>query len=160
VIGLIAILVFPSFGSLELSRLKVQASRIQAGVHLAYNLSVMEKTNYRLAFDLDEQCWVAEKKEGPAYVPATNELLLKHCLPESVWIDELEVLDRELFRAGKEYVYFSPFGYSEPARIYITNEVNERDSGYTLFLQSATGEIKVYEGRVEYKDLEDLQKNE
>ena len=47
VIGLIATLVFPSFGSLELSRLKVEARRIQAGVHLTYNLSVMEKTNYR-----------------------------------------------------------------------------------------------------------------
>lgn len=154
VIGLIATLVFPNFGSLELSQLKSEARRIQAEINLAYNLSIMEKTNYRLVFDLDKQCISAEKKQGPEYVPATNELLLEHCLPESVWIDELEVLDRNLFKAGKEYVYFSPFGYSEPARIYLTNESNEPGSGYTIFTEPATGEVTVYEGRLEYKDLE------
>ncbi len=154
VIGLIATLVFPSFGSFELSRLKSEARRLQAATTLTYNLAVMEKANYRLAFDLDAQCWWAEKKQGPVYVPASNDLLLKHCLPESVWIEELEVMDRRLNRSGQEYVYFSPFGYSEPARIYLTNESGQVGSGYTLFIQSATGAIQVYEGRKEYHDLE------
>lgn len=156
VIGLIATLVFPSFGNFELSRLKVQARRIQSAVYLTYNLSVMEKANYRLVFDLDKQCWYAEKKSGIEYVPASNELLLEHCLPDSVWIEELEVQDRELFKTGKEYIHFSPFGYSEPARIYITNESNDPGSGYTLFTEPMTGGVRVYEGRVQYKDLENL----
>ena len=155
VIGLIATLVFPSFNSIELSRLKGEARRIQSAIEFTYDLSVMEKINYRLAFDLDKQCFSAERKEGEQYVPAKNELLIEHCLPDSVWIEELEILDRNLNRSGKEYIYFSPFGYSEPARIYLTNDTNDSRRGYTIFTQPATGQVKVYEGLVQYKDIEE-----
>ncbi len=160
VMGLIAIVVYPSFGSLSVSRLKLEARRLQSEVQLTYNLATMEKANYRLAFDLESQCYRAERKQGDVYEAAKNELLLEHCLPDSVWIEELEILDRKLTRTGNEYIYFSPFGYSEPARIYVTNDATDSRSGYTLFTQPATGSVKVYEGLVSYKDLEDMQKHE
>jgi len=151
IIGLIAALVFPRLGSLGSGSLRSAARRIEGSITLGYNLSIMEKTNYRIAFDLDQQCFRGEKKQGPEYVKTGTDLLGVYCLPDSVAIQELEVLDRQIAQGGSDYIYFSPYGYVEPARIYL---VNDSGAAYSLFTDPVTGRVKVYEGKVEFRDLE------
>jgi len=147
IIGLIAALVFPRLGSLGLADLRSSGRRLQGMVQLTFNLAVMEKADYRLAFDLDSQCFWAEKNIMGVYVTAKLDLLSMFCLPEEVYIQELEVLDRKLVRTGTDYIYFGMDGFVEPARIVM---VNESEDGFTLFTDPTTGRIKVYDGRVEY----------
>jgi Tfp pilus assembly protein FimT len=147
IIGLIAALIFPRLGSLGMADLRGSARRLQGMVQLTFNLAVMEKSDYRLAFDLDAQCFWAEKNINGAYEVSKLDLLAQYCLPDSLFIDELEVLDRKLTRSGTEYIYFSQNGFVEPARIVI---VNNSDRGFTLFTEPTTGRIKVMDGRVGY----------
>ena len=149
VIGLIALLVFPKLGSLGLMDIRTEARRLEGITSLCFNLAVMEKNDYRLAIDLDHQCWWAEKRNGPEYQVATSDLLAKHCVGNGVTLEELEVLDRKQTRNGLEYIYFSPYGYVEPAKIFISNDSG---SGYTLFTDPITGRMIVYPGQVEFKD--------
>lgn len=147
IIGLIAALVIPRLGSLGQADLRSSGRRIQGMVQLTFNLAVMEKADYRLVFDLDSQCVWAEKNISGAYQTSTLDLLSRYCLPDQVYIRELEVLDRKLVQTGTEYIYFGMDGFVEPARIFIGNE---SDDGFTLFTDPITGRIKVYDGRVEY----------
>ena len=66
-------------------------------------------------------------------------------------IQEFETPDRKIAGAGEDYLYFTPFGYVEPARIYITDTAG---NGFTLFTVPMTGEVEIYAGRVEFKDYE------
>jgi len=149
VIGLISLLVFPRLGSLGLSDIRTEARRLEGITMLCFNLAVMEKNNYRLAIDLDHQCWWAEKRNGPVYELATSDLLSRHCVAKDIMVEELEVLDRKQARTGLEYIYFSPYGYVEPAKVFITNDSG---SGFTLFTDPITGRMIVYPGLVEFKD--------
>jgi prepilin-type N-terminal cleavage/methylation domain-containing protein len=151
IIGLIALLVFPRLSSLGITGLRSEGRKLQGMVMLCFNLAVMEKTNYRLALDLDNQCFWAEKKSGQTYIEAGSDLLARHCLPEAVMIEEVEVLDRKQARSGLEYLYFSPYGYVEPAKIFIANDSG---SSFSMFTDPITGRVRVFEGHVEYKDLE------
>jgi prepilin-type N-terminal cleavage/methylation domain-containing protein len=151
VIGLIALLVFPRLGSLGLSDIRTEARRLEGITSLCFNLAVMEKTNYRLAIDLDHQCWWAEKRNGQVYMLATSDLLARHCVAQNITVQELEVLDRKQAKTGLEYIYFSPYGYVEPARVFITNDSG---SGYTLFTDPMTGRMIVDPGQVEFKDAQ------
>jgi Tfp pilus assembly protein FimT len=147
IIGLIAVLVFPRFASLGMGELRSSARRIQGATQLCFNLAVMEKSNYRLAFDLDNQCWWAEKEVSGAFGASPLDLLSKVCLPDSVAIGELEALDRKQVSSGIEYIYFSTFGFVEPARIFVSNTAGD---GFTLFTDPITGRVRVFDGRVEY----------
>jgi len=150
-VGLIAALVFPRLGLIGMGSVRTEARKLQGMVTLCFNLAVMEKVNYRIAFDLDNQCVWAEKREGMEYKDASTDLLRKHCLPESVLVRELEVPGRQLEGGGIEYIYFSPYGFVEPARIFVGNEANE---GYSLFTDPVTGRTRVLEGPAGYQDLE------
>jgi prepilin-type N-terminal cleavage/methylation domain-containing protein len=147
IIGLIASLVYPRLASLGLAELRSAGRRLQGMVQLSFNLAVMEKAPYRLAVDLDSQCFWAEKNINGEWVVTNLDLLGKVCLPDSVAIDEFEVLDRKLVRNGLEYVYFSDNGFVEPARFVL---VNRDDAGFTLFTDPTTGRVKVFDGRVNY----------
>ena len=147
IIGLIAALVFPRLGSLGLADLRSSGRRLQGMVQLTFNLAVMEKADYRLALDLDSQCVWVEKNINGTYEASKLELLSRYCLPDQVYIQELEVLDRKLVSTGTEHIYFGMDGFVEPARIFI---VNESDDGFSLFTDPTTGRIKVYDGRVGY----------
>ena len=111
----------------------------------------MEKANYRIVFNMESQCFWGEKMVGSAYVGASTDLLSRYCLPNSVAVWELEVLDRKLERSGTEALYFSPFGYVEPGEDAVI--ANDSGGAYTLFTDPISGRIRVFEGRVTYKDL-------
>jgi len=151
IISLVALLIFPRLGSLGLGSLRTEARRIQSQIQFLFNLSVLEKGDYRMVFDLDEQCYWAEKRQGAEYTQSNLGLLSKYCLPSALVISELEALGRKSAQYGAEYIYFSPFGYVEEARIYLTNSSGE---GFSLFTEPITGQVNVYPGHYGFKDLE------
>jgi len=151
IISLVALLIFPRLGSFGLGSLRAEARRIQSQVQFLFNLSVLEKGEYRMVFDLDEQCYWAEKKQDAEYTESNLTLLSKYCLPSTLVISELEVLGRKSTQYGTEYIYFSPFGYVEKTRIYLTNSSGE---GFSLFTEPIIGQVNVYPGHYGFKDLE------
>ena len=151
IIGLIAGMIVPRIGALGMGGLRSGARRIQSEVALAFNIAVMEKSNYRIVFDMESQCFWGEKMVGKEYVGASTNLLSRYCLPSSVGVSEFEVLDRKMERSGAEALYFSPFGFVEPARIVIANESGD---AYTLFTDPISGRVRIFDGRPTYKDIE------
>ena len=155
IIGFLSLLIVPRLGSLGLAQLRSEARRLRAVIQAGYELSVVEKRGYRLALDLDEQCYWLEVQSEADYQPAENQLFSKHCLPESLSIREFEAPGRKLSGSGRDYIYFSPFGYVEPGRIYLADNSG---NGFTLFTVPATGQVEILEGRWDFKDYEEREK--
>ncbi len=152
IIGMLSALIIPRLSSIGLAQLRSEARRIRSLIQACYDLSVLEKTNYRLAINLDEQCIEPQQRQADRYEPVQNPLLQRHCLAPEVTIQEFETPDRKIAGAGEDYLYFTPFGYVEPARIFITDTSG---NSFTLFTQPLTGEVEIFAGRVEFKDYEE-----
>jgi hypothetical protein len=149
-ISLVAMVVMPAVGSFGMGTTRGEARNLDAAVQLAFNMAVVEKTNYRLAFNLDEQCYWAERKEGEVYAASKNQLFSKHCLPDSLSIQSVEALDRKPEKTGMEYIYFTPYGYVEPARIYLGKD---DQNGFSIFTDPITGNTVVKEGAVGFQEF-------
>ena len=155
IVGFLAVLIVPRLGGLGLAQLRSEARKLRAVIQAGYELSLVQKTGYRLALDLDEQCLWLEVRTEQGYQPAESQLFSRHCLPEAVRIAEFEAPDRQLNDSGKDYIYFSPFGYVEPCRIYLADDSG---NGFTLFSEPGTGQVEILEGRWDFKDYEEREK--
>jgi len=151
VIGVILGLAIPRVSSLTRTNLRTQARLLSGSIRLTYNLAVMNKKNFRISFDLDQQSYQIEVRNGKEYVPVTSEILKPRTLPDGVWIREVMIADRVCQHdCLKEYIYFSPYGYVEEAAIYLTND-NETQA-YTLLTQPMTGKVLVKDGHAGLPD--------
>lgn len=147
VIGVILGLALPRVSSLGRAELRASARRLSGTIRLGYHLAVLNKKNYRLLLDLDQQTYQIEERMGDEYVPVQSELLQPRVLPEGVWIREVRIADRECENEClKEYIYFSPYGYVEEAAIYLCDD--DEQTGYTLLTQPMIGKVVIKDGYV------------
>jgi prepilin-type N-terminal cleavage/methylation domain-containing protein len=151
VIGIILGLTLPRISSLTQANLRTQARLLSGSIRLTYNLAVMNKKNFRIAFDLDQQSYQIEVRVENEYVPVTSEILKPRTLPDGVWIRQVSIADRACDHdCRKEYLYFSPYGYVEEAAIYLTND--DETQAYTLLTQPVTGKVLIQDGHVGLPD--------
>jgi len=151
VMGIMLALVLPRVSNLTRANLRAQTRLLSGSIRLTYNLAVMNKKNFRIAFDLNQQSYQIEVRNGDEYVPVVSEILAPRTLPEGVWIREVLIADRVCDHdCLKEFLYFSPYGYVEEAAIYITDD-NESQA-YTLLTQSMTGKVLIKDGHVGLPD--------
>lgn len=151
VIGVILALVLPRVSVVSGANLRSQTRLLSGAIRLTYNLAVMNKKNFRLGFDLDQQSYWVEVRNGNEYVPVTNEILAPRTLPDGVWIREVLVADRACTHdCLKEYIYFSPYGYVEEAAIYLTDDNETR--AFTLLTQPMTGKVMILDGHAGLPD--------
>jgi len=147
VIGIILGLTLPRISSVTRANLRTQARLLSGSIRLTYNLAVMNKKNFRIAFDLNQQSYQIEVRNGNEYVPVTSGILQPRTLPDGVWIRQVLIADRACDHdCLKEYLYFSPYGYVEEAAIYLTDD-NETQA-YTLLTQPVTGKVLIQDGHV------------
>ena len=147
VIGVILGLALPQVSSLGRAELRASTRRLSGTIRLGYHLAVLNKKNYRLLLDLDQQAYAIEERMGDEYVLVQSELLQPRVLPEGVWIREVQIAGRECENeCRKEYLYFSPYGYVEEAAIYLSGE--DEQAGYTLLTQPMIGKVVIQEGYV------------
>jgi len=147
VIGIILGLTLPRISSVTRANLRTQARLLSGSIRLTYNLAVMNKKNFRIAFDLNQQSYQIEMRNENEYVPVTSGILQPRTLPDGVWIRQVLIADRACDHdCLKEYLYFSPYGYVEEAAIYLTDD-NETQA-YTLLTQPVTGKVLIQDGHV------------
>ncbi len=147
VVGIILGLVLPRVSSVTRANLRSSVRLLSGTIRLTYNLAVLNKKNFRLAIDLDQQRYQIEERNGNEYIPITSEILQPRTLPDGVWIREVLITDRACNHdCMKEYIYFSPYGYVEEAAIYLTND--DETQAYTLLTQSMTGKVMIQDGHV------------
>ncbi len=154
-IGLFAALVAPSIGNLGQAEMRATSRRLAGTIRFVYHMSILNKTPYRIAFDLDNQSYSIEERKGEEYTESKNDMLQSRVLPDSVYFRDVLVMDRLCDGLCVEYLYFTPYGFVEEATIHLTDE--DGDVVYTLFTESMTGRTIILDEdfrREDYKPFE------
>ena len=155
IIGIIAALVLPRITAISGAELKATARDLVGTVRLVYSTAAIKKLPYRIAFDLEKQIYWVEEKAGKEYVASKEPLLGQRVIPDTVYIKRLDILKRTCSSYCKEYIYFTPGGYVEPASIYVATLDNSQ--AMTVFIQPMTGRAEILLGEVSREDWEKSQ---
>jgi len=152
IIGITATLVITRVSALEGVELRSAARNLTGTIRLVYSSAVSSRVPCRIVFDLDEQAYWIEEKLGDEYVESDHHLLGRRHLPDSVFIKRIQVMDRERFETGREYLYFTPGGYVEEASIYLATWDGGRVA--SIFTEPMIGKAEIVLGEVSRTDWE------
>jgi prepilin-type N-terminal cleavage/methylation domain-containing protein len=149
IIGLTMALTMPRFNQNILSDDLKASARSLAG--LITNLSreaIRENTDYRLYFDLSENCYWTEKPG----LTAEGRMLAKEKavkLPEDVHVIDIMKKGDEKRSTGEIPIMITRKGYLQPAAIHLG-----ADEGrvFTLYLKTFIGKVEILNGYLEYEE--------
>jgi type II secretion system protein H len=155
VIGLIAAIVAPRMGLLDGTQLKSSARKLVGAIRITYASAVVNKTYYRIRFNLEEQTYTIEQKVGDEYAAATDPLLEPRVLPGNIYVKRVEVMDRVCEEWCEEFLYFTPGGYVEEAAIYLS--IDGDDRVFSVFTRPMTGRAFIVMEEMSREEWEDSQ---
>ncbi|HUT55615.1 MAG TPA: prepilin-type N-terminal cleavage/methylation domain-containing protein [bacterium] len=157
VIGIIAAIVVPRLGVLDMVQLRSSARTLAGTIRLTYATAVVNRQPYRICFDLEGQSYRIQQKSGDEYVDAPDPLLTPRVLPEPVVIKRVQVMDRLCEGYCQECLYFTPGGYVEDAAIYLGLEND--DPVFTVFTRPMTGRAVIVPEEMSREDWEKSDSN-
>lgn len=152
IIGIIAVVVIPRIATLGGVELNSTARSLVGTIRITYSTAVVKKKPYRLAFDLTQQAYWVEEKSGDEYIKPTDSLLGPRVIPETIYISQVAILDRDCVANCVEYLYFSPGGYVEEAAIQLATLDGEQV--VSVFTLPMTGRAVIVPGNVSRADWE------
>jgi len=120
--------------------------RLAGTVKYMYNEAVLEKTIYRLTFDLDNASYRAERREADGEWVELPGGMGQRTLPDEVAIEEMAVNGRGTFTTGRISMQFYPAGWLDETALYLREGKYEQ----TLRIFPLTGTTEFYDGHRQF----------
>lgn len=158
IIGIFAAIVVPRTGVMSVFQLRASARNLVGTIRLTYSTAVVNRSFYRICFDLEEQVYWVEKKEGDQYVKVEDPLLGERVLPDEVYFKRIEAADRVCDYMCQEYLYFTPGGYVEAAAVYLTLE--EGSPVISVFTRPMIGKAVIVMEEISREEWEEAEEME
>lgn len=143
IIGLIALMAFPTFGGITRVKMKTSARKLTGTVNFLYSLSALNRKTYRLAIDVDEGRYWSEILDGGEFKKITDHTLRASKLPDGIYFRDVRVLGRNKATKDIEYILFQPIGLCDRAVIHLTNKSGSMV--YTLATKPMTGRVAIFD---------------
>ena len=143
IIALTVSLTLPLLGKVGDGDLHAAGRRLAGTIKYLYNEAVLEKTTYRLIFDLDHGSYRAERQEaGGEWVKLPGRMGEKRELPGSVEMKRIFINGRGSFTSGEVSMQIYAAGWLDEGALYL------QDGKYrqTLRISALTGTTEFYDG--------------
>ena len=142
IIGLTVSLTLPLLGKVGDGDLHAAGRRLAGTIKYLYNEAVLEKTMYRLTFDLDHAAYRAERQNQDGEWQEVPGRMGERELPGSVAIKRIAVNGRGSFTAGQVSMQIYPVGWLDETALYLQDGKYQQ----TLRISSLTGTTEFYDG--------------
>jgi prepilin-type N-terminal cleavage/methylation domain-containing protein len=142
IIALAVTLTLPLLGKVGDADLHAAGRRLAGTIKYLYNEAVLEKTTYRLVFDLDHASYSAERRDDSGEWTKLPGRMGTTKLPDSVEIKRIAINGRGSFTTGEIKIQIYPAGWLDEAALYL------QDGKYkqTLRISALTGTTEFYDG--------------
>lgn len=146
VIALTVSLTLPLLGKVGDGDLHTAGRRLAGTVKYLYNEAVLEKSLYRLTFDLDHGSYRAERQNADGEWSELPGRMGERELPGSVALKRISINGRGSFTSGRVSMQIYPAGWLDETVLYL------QDGKYrqTLRVSSLTGTTEFYDGFREF----------
>ncbi|MEJ2688971.1 MAG: prepilin-type N-terminal cleavage/methylation domain-containing protein [Deltaproteobacteria bacterium] len=142
IIALAVTLTLPLLGKVGDGDLHSAGRRLAGTIKYLYNEAVLEKTTYRLIFDLDHASYKVERQDANGEWSELPGRMGAIKLPGSVEIKRIAINGRGSFTTGEISIQIYPAGWLDEAALYL------QDGKYrqTLRISALTGTTEFYDG--------------
>ena len=145
IIALAVSLSLPLLGKMSNADLHAAGRRLAGTIKYLYNEAVLEKTTYRLTFDLDHASYQAMRQEGDEWTDLPGRMGMQK-LPGSVVVKQVTINGRGSFSAGQVSMEIYPVGWLEETVLHLQDGNQQQ----TLRIAALTGTTEFYEGYREF----------
>jgi len=161
IIGMIAAIAYPQYKVVSRANLRETSRKLAGTIRYLYAKAAMEKKQWRLAIDLDnnriwpERLEPREDAPGEEFVPASIGSVKQVVLPRGVRVRDVRVVGRSPVERGMEYIHFSPYGGVERAVIHLEHDNHEWV--FSLVTKPMSGRVAIFDHEA---DIEQFQMGE
>jgi general secretion pathway protein H len=148
IIALSVSLTLPLLGKVGEADLHAAGRRLAGTIKYLYNEAVLEKTTYRLIFDLDHAAYRAERQESDGEWSEMPGRMGGRELPGSVVLKQIAINGRGSFTSGEVSMQIYPVGWLDETVLYLQDDKYQR----TLRISALTGTTEFYDGHREFWD--------
>jgi len=139
----------PSFQALLGSQLDKEVNRLGGLLRLLRNEAVLERTAFRLTFELDKASYFVEERlsDGSYAARSDHDLMRAHEFPEAVYVERMLMFEKEILPERKEpvYVLIDSSGFVDPFLLHIF----AGEEPFTFKVSGFTGKVSLQEGHVD-----------
>ena len=147
ILGVVAILAFPTIRSLSGNDLKLSARHLVRTVYFISDRASATKRVYRLNYDLKQhEYWATVRSGEGEFTPLAAAGLTRTALPRTIRFVDADTLHQGKVTEGEAYTDFYPVGRVDKTTLHLTDE---DENVLTLVVNPITGRVKVYEGYLE-----------
>lgn len=142
IIALAVTLVLPLLGKVGDADLHSAGRYLAGTIKYVYNEAVLEKTAFRLVFDLDHNSYQVERQDKSGKWAKLPGRMGERKLPDSVVLARIAINGRGSFTSGEVKVQIYPTGWLDEAALYL----QEGKYKQTLRISALTGTTEFYNG--------------
>lgn len=147
IIALTASLTLPLLGNVGDARLHNSGRRLAGTIKYLYNEAVLEKTIYRLTFDLDQATYWADSQEPSGeWSELPGRMGGKMQLPGSVRISKIYINGRGSFTSSQVTMQIYPAGWLDEMVLYLQDGKYQQ----TMRISALTGTTEFYDGHRDF----------
>lgn len=161
IIGMVAAIAYPQYQVVSRANLRETSRKLAGTIRYLYAKAAMEKKQWRLAIDMDNnKIWperMQPRKDGPGeeFQPGNIGSIRQVAMPPGVRVRDVRVLGRNVRERGKEYIHFSPYGGVERAVIHL--EHDNHKWVFSLVTKPMSGRVAIFD---RYVDIEQFRMKE
>jgi general secretion pathway protein H len=147
IISLTFSIALPLLGKVSDADLHAAGRRLAGTIKYVYNEAILEKTVYRLTYDLEHAVYRAERQEaGGEWTDLPGKMGGEKTLPGSVSIARIAINGRGSFTSGTISMQIYPVGWLDETVLYL------QDGKYkqTLRISALTGTTEFYDGHRDF----------
>ncbi|HLH76357.1 MAG TPA: type II secretion system protein [Candidatus Binataceae bacterium] len=144
IIALMALLVMPSVGRFQMSRLKEEARRLAGRSQFLFDQAATQKLVLRLTFNLDANTYSVTRLDphspNPTFVPDLDPGMGPVQLPKNVRMRDVTVQDIGTVSRGTIACNYYPEGYVDATIVHLADPAGRV---YTLVFAPLTGKVAI-----------------
>lgn len=144
IIALMALMVMPSVGRFQMSRLKEEARRLAGRSQFLFDQAATQKLILRLTFNLDANNYAVARLDphspNPAFVPDLDPGMGTIQLPKNVRLRDVTVQDLGTVSRGTISCNYYPEGYVDATIVHLADPTGRV---YTLVFAPLTGKVAI-----------------
>lgn len=150
ILGLIAVLAYPSLQTLAEDGLSTASRRLAGTVQYLYHQAMATRQVHRLSYDFAENAFRVQVvgPNGVLAAPASS-VPSRVSLPPGVGFKDIVSLRQGKVAQGEVFTHFFPSGLVERTVIHLADE---DQNVLTLDIHPLTGRVSIYEGYVDVED--------
>lgn len=142
IIALTVSITLPLLGKVGNADLHTAGRRLAGTIKYLYNEAVLEKTTYRLVFDIEHGVYRAERQKETGEWSQLPDRMGERQLPGSVAIKRISINGRGSFTTGEVTMQIYPVGWLDETALFLQDGKYQQ----TLRISALTGTTEFYDG--------------